>query len=95
MRRCKRIGEELTDTVAVAAPIRCSLPNRKNLARLPNLSPARKRLGFLIRFHPLTLVSCPINSWTDLEGIGGADPLVRGRRPRRPLLEVAHIGLEE
>jgi iron complex outermembrane receptor protein len=36
-----------------------------------------------------------MNSWTDLEGFGGADPPVRGRRPRRPFFEIAHIGFDE
>ena len=36
-----------------------------------------------------------MNSWTDLEGFGGADPLVRGRRPRRPFFEMARIGFDE
>ena len=36
-----------------------------------------------------------MNRWTDLEGFGGADPLVRGRRSRRPFCEIAHIGFDE
>ena len=36
-----------------------------------------------------------MNSCTDLEGFGGADPLVWGRRPRRPFFEIAHISFDE
>ena len=42
----------------------------------------------------LALMSRLISSWTDLEALGGADSLVSGRRPRRPLFEIARTGLD-
>src|ERR1035441_5030780 len=51
--------------------------------------PRRRRCRFIIRsllYHLMTLRGC--QAWRLLRdgrtGIGGADPLVRGRRPRRP-----------
>jgi len=45
MRSCQRNGEKQTDSLTVAAPIRCTLLKRRSFARL----------DFSIRFHLLTL----------------------------------------